>query len=192
MGRLVYSYLASLDGYIADASGAFDWAEPDEQVLAFINELERGVSTYLYGRRIYEMMVVWETDPDLAASSPMSGEFAGIWQQADKVVFSRTMDEVATRRTRIEREFDRATVEAIKASVDGDLAVSGATLAAVAARLGLIDEVQVFLAPVVVGGGQRMFPDGVWQDLTLRDERRFDNGMVWLRYDVAPPAGTAS
>ncbi|MFW7414049.1 dihydrofolate reductase family protein [Demequina sp. SO4-18] len=184
MGRLVYSYLASLDGYIADAAGAFDWAVPDDQVLGFINEVERDVSTYLYGRRIYEMMTVWETDPDLAAHSPKNAEFADIWQQADKVVFSRTLDVVPTRRTRIEREFDLATVEPLKQSIDGDIAVSGATLAAEAFRLGLIDEVQVFFAPIVVGGGQRMFPDGVRQRLALRGQRRFANGMAWLRYDV--------
>lgn len=184
MGKLVYAYLASLDGYIADATGDFGWAEPDEQVLGFINEVERGVSTYLYGRRIYELMVGWETDPSLSEHSAMNAEFASIWQQAEKVVFSRTLTEVETSRTRIEREFDLATVEPIKASTDGDIAVSGATLAEAAWRLGLIDEVQVYIAPILVGGGKRMFADGVRQQLALRGERRFDHGMVWLRYDV--------
>ncbi|MFW2513646.1 dihydrofolate reductase family protein [Demequina sp. SO4-13] len=184
MGRLVYSYLSSLDGYIADATGGFAWARPDEQVLGFINGVERDVSTYLYGRRIYELMTGWETDPDIATQSPQSAEFAAIWQRADKIVFSRTLNDVATQRTRIEREFDRATVQAIKDGIDGDLAVSGATLAASAFRLGLIDEVQVFVSPMLAGGGQRMFPDGLSQRLALRGERRFANGMVWLRYEV--------
>lgn len=184
MGRLVYSYLASLDGYVADASGAFDWAMPDEQVLDFLIEQERGISTYLYGRRIYEMMVVWETDPSLAAFSPANAEFAAMWQQADKIVFSRTLHEVATARTRIEPEFDLATVEDLKAGAEGDLAVSGATLAAEAWRMGLVDEIQLFVAPVLVGGGLRLFPEGVHQPLTLRDERRFDSGMTWSKYDV--------
>lgn len=185
MGKLVYSYLASLDGYVADATGAFDWAMPDEEVLAFLNEQERGISTYLYGRRIYEMMVVWETDHALAAASPANAAFASMWQGADKVVFSRTLTDVATARTRIEPEFERSTVQAIMADAPGDIAVSGATLAAQAWRMGLVDEVQLFIAPVLVGGGLRLFPDGVRQDLALRDERRFDNGMTWLRYDVA-------
>ncbi|MFN3866771.1 MAG: dihydrofolate reductase family protein [Demequina sp.] len=185
MGRLIYSYLASLDGYVADAHGAFDWAMPSEQVLGFINECERGVSTYLYGRRIYEMMAVWETDPNLAAESPMNAEFAALWRRADKVVFSRTLEDVQTERTRIARDFDGDTFERISADAEGDLAVSGATLAAAAWRLGLIDEVQVFFAPMVVGGGQPMFAAGVRRELVLRDERRFDNGMVWVQYDVA-------
>jgi dihydrofolate reductase len=134
MPKLIYAYLASLDGYITDDRGKFDWAVPDEEVLDFINETERSIGTYLYGRKIYEMMIGWETDPSLAAQSPKSEEFARIWQRADKIVFSRTLQEVSTERTRIERSFDAETVRAIKAGVDHDLAVSGANLASTHGR----------------------------------------------------------
>ena len=184
MPKLIYSYLASLDGYITDDVGKFDWAEPDEEVLEFINETERSVGTYLYGRKIYQMMIGWETDPSVAAQSPDSAEFARIWQRADKVVFSSTLQEVSTERTRIERSFDLETVGTIKASVDHDLAVSGAGLASTAWRMDLIDEVHLFIAPILVGGGQRMFPDQVRHPLELLDERRFGNGMVFVRYTV--------
>ena len=184
MSKLIYSYLASLDGYIADAAGAFDWAVPDEEVLDFVNEIERGIGTYLYGRKIYEMMIGWETDPGVAAQSPKSEEFARIWQRADKIVFSTTLQDVSTRRTRIERAFDAETVRAIKAGADHDLAVSGADLASTAWRLGVIDEVHLFIAPILVGGGQRMFPHEIRHSLELLDERRFGNGMVFVRYAV--------
>lgn len=184
MPKLIYSYLASLDGYIADEAGMFDWAVPDEEVLDFINETEGGLGTYLYGRKIYEMMIGWETDPAIAGQSPKSEEFARIWQQADKIVFSRTLEEVSTRRTRIERNFEPDLVRTIKASVDHDLAVSGANLASTAWREGLIDEIHLFIAPILVGGGQRMFPDQIRQSLKLVQERRFINGMVFVRYSV--------
>lgn len=184
MPQLIYSYLASLDGYIADEAGKFDWAAPDEEVLDFINETERSIGTYLYGRKIYEMMTGWETDPSVAAQSPMSEEFARVWQRADKVVFTTTLQDVSTERTRIERSFDPETVGPIKASVDHDLAVSGADLASTAWRMGLIDQIQLFIAPILVGGGQRMFPDNVRRPLELVDERRFGSGMVFVRYAV--------
>ena len=186
MSKLIYAFLASLDGYIADDGGRFDWAVPDEQVLDFINDLERDVTTYLYGRTIYEMMIGWETEPAVAGQSPKSAEFAEIWQAADKVVFSRSLESVSTERTRIERTFDPAVVEQIKAEASGDLTVSGADLAASAWRAGLIDECHVFVAPMLVGGGKRMFPDDLRQPLELLDERRFENGMVFLRYAVRP------
>ncbi len=184
MATLIYSFLASLDGYIADDAGNFDWAVPDEEVLDFINAAERDVGTYLYGRTMYEMMVGWENDPGVAKQSPKSAEFAAIWQAAEKIVFSRSLESVSTQRTRIERRFDPDLVRAIKAEATRDLNVSGADIAASAWRAGLIDECHVFVAPTLVGGGKRMFPDGLRQPLTLLDERRFGNGMVLLRYAV--------
>lgn len=184
MGKLIYAYLASLDGYIADDADAFDWAVPDEEVMAHLNEAERGIGTYLYGRRIYELMTAWETAPELAADSPGNADFARMWQAAEKIVFSSTLRDVATRRTRIERGFDAETIESLKAAAETDLAVSGADLASTAWRLGLIDEVHLYIAPILVGGGRRMFPDGIRNPLELVDERRFGNGMVFLRYAV--------
>lgn len=184
MSKLIYSFLASLDGYIADDAGSFDWAVPDEEVLDFINTVERGVGTYLYGRTMYEMMTGWETDPAVAAQSPKSAEFAEIWKAADKIVFSSSLESVSTQRTRLERSFDADLVRQIKAEAGQDLNVSGANLAAAAWRAGLIDECHLFVAPMLVGSGKRMFPDHVRQPLELRDERRFGNGMVFLRYAV--------
>jgi dihydrofolate reductase len=184
MSKLIYSFLASLDGYISDDAGIFDWAVPDEDVLDFINAAEREVGTYLYGRTMYEMMIGWETDPAVAAQSPKSAEFAQIWKAAEKVVFSRSLESVSTQRTRLECSFDPGLVRQIKAEAGHDLNISGADLAASAWHAGLIDECQVFVAPVLVGGGKRMFPDNLRQPLELLDERRFSNGMVFLRYAV--------
>lgn len=184
MAKLIYAYLASLDGYVADASGDFGWAYPGEEVMDFINTAEREVGTYLYGRTMYEMMAGWETDPSYAAGSPGDAEFARLWQAADKVVFSRTLEAASTRRTRIERGFDAGTVRALKEGAERDLSVSGAMLAAEAWRAGLVDECQVFVAPMLVGGGKRMFPDGIRQPLELLEERRFANGMVFMRHRV--------
>ena len=181
MAKLIYSAIASLDGYIADEDGSFDWAVPDEEVHAFINDLERPVGTYLYGRRMYEMMVGWETDPSIAEQSPLMRDFAEIWRAADKVVYSRTL-EASTSKTRMERDFDPETVRRLKASTGRDLTVSGPDLATHAFRAGLVDECDLFLAPVVVGGGKRALPEGVRVGLELLDERRFGNGMVYLRH----------
>lgn len=186
MTQLIYSSLVSLDGYIADEEGGFDWAVPDVQVLAFINDLERAVGTYLYGRRLYETMIGWETDPTIAERSPEDRDFAQVWQQAEKIVYSRTLREAPTARTRIERSFDVEAVRQLKASATSDLTVGGAYLAAHALRAGLVDEVHLFLAPVVVGGGKRFFPDDVRIDLELLDEQRFGNGMVFVRYRTGP------
>ena len=186
MAKLIYTAISSLDGYIADEEGNFDWAEPSEEVHAYINDLERPVGTYLYGRRMYETMAVWETDPSFAAPSPAMLDFAEIWQAAEKVVYSRTLDAVATRRTRIEREFDPATVRRLKESAESDLGIGGAELAASAFAAGLIDECHVFLAPVLVGAGKRCWPDRVRIGLDPLEDRRFDNGMVFLRYRAAP------
>jgi dihydrofolate reductase len=182
MAKLVYSAISSLDGYIADEDGSFDWAVPDEEVLAFINDLERPVGTYLYGRRMYEMMVGWETDPALAGQSPLMRDFAEIWQAADKVVYSRTLEAVSTARTRMERDFDPEAVRQIKASAGRDVSVSGPDLAAHAFRAGLVDECHLFVAPIAVGSGKRSLPNDVRVSLELLDERRFGNGMVYLRY----------
>lgn len=184
MSKLIYSFLASLDGYIADDAGKFDWAVPDEEVLDVINDIERGVSTYLYGRTMYEMMIGWETDPAFAAQSPRSAEFADIWRAADKVVFSSSLESVSTTRTRLERRFDPDLVRGIKEQATQDLNISGADIAAAAWQADLIDECQVFVAPMLVGGGRRMFPDNLRRPLELLDERRFSNGMVFLHYAV--------
>jgi dihydrofolate reductase len=182
MGRLIYAAITSLDGYIEDEEGKFDWAEPDEEVHAFVNDLERSVGTYLYGRRMYETMVGWETDPTLAEQSPLMADFAEIWQAADKVVYSTTLETVSTARTRIERAFESDAVRTMKARAERDLTVGGANLAADAFEAGLVDECHLFLVPVVVGGGKRSLPAGRRVDLELMDERRFGNGTVHLRY----------
>jgi dihydrofolate reductase len=179
---LIYSAIASLDGYIEDADGTFSWAEPDEEVSAFVNELERPIGTYLYGRRMYETMVFWERPPDLAGQPRFAREFAEIWQGAEKIVYSRTLQGVASARTRIEREFDAEAVRQLIRTSELDLTVGGAELAARAVEANLVDEYQLFLVPVVVGGGKRVLPDRVRVQLELLDERRFGNGTVYLRY----------
>ena len=183
MARLIYSAIASLDGYVADADGRFDWAEPDEEVHSFVNDLERPVGTYLYGRRMYETMVFWESPPDLAGQAPFVQEFAEIWQSADKVVYSKTLQTVTSGKTRIERDFDPEAVRQLKAAAARDLTVGGPELAAHAIEAGLVDEYQLFLVPVAVGGGTRALPDSsVRVNLELLDERRFRNGTVYLQY----------
>lgn len=184
MARLIYSAIMSLDGYTADENGNFDWAAPDEEVHAFVNDLLRPVGTYLYGRRMYDTMAVWETDPSLAQHSPITLDFARIWQAADKVVYSTTLEAVSTARTRIARDFDPEEIRRQKASAEHDLTVGGPTLAAHAFKAGLVDECQLFMTPVVVGGGNQALPDGVRLSLELLDQRRFGNGMVYLRYRV--------
>jgi dihydrofolate reductase len=181
MAKLIYSALASLDGYIEDEDGKFDWAEPDAEVHAFVNDLERPVGTYLYGRRMYEVMTSWET-LDLEDEPPVIRDFAQIWRAAEKIVFSRTLAAASSARTRIERAFDPEAVSRLKASSERDLGVGGAELAARALEAGLVDEVHVFVAPVVVGGGKPWLPDGVRLELQLLDERRFAGGMVYLCY----------
>jgi dihydrofolate reductase len=182
MAKLIYLMNASLDGYIADEDGTFDWGEPGEEYYSFINDLVRPVGTYLYGRRLYELMAVWETDPAAAAQSPGAREFAVIWQSADKVVYSRTLQAAATTRTRIERVFDPEAVRQLKAAAERDLTVGGPDLGAQAIGAGLVDEYQLFVWPVVLGGGKRFLPDRVRLQLELLDERRLGNGVVYLRY----------
>jgi len=184
MAHLIYSAISSLDGYIEDMDGKFDWAEPDEEVYSYINNLERAAGTYLYGRRMYEMMIAWETDPNLAAVSPIYRDFAEIWQAADKIVYSRTLEEVSTRKTRMERVFDPEAVRQLKAAARQDILIGGPDLAAHAFRAGLIDECQLFLAPIIVGGGKLALPNNIRLELELLEERRFRNSMVYLRYRV--------
>jgi dihydrofolate reductase len=182
MAKLIYLMIASLDGYVADEDGNFDWAVPDEEVHAFINDLDRSVGTYLYGRRMYETMVGWETDPTLAEQSPLMRDFAQIWQAADKIVYSKTLEAVSTARTRIERDFNPEAIRQMKALARRDLIVGGPDLAAQAFKAGLVDECHLFVAPVVVGGGKRSLPDNVRLRLELLDEHRFGNGTVYLYY----------
>ena len=181
MAELVYATITSLDGYVADEEGRFDWAAPDEAVHKFVNDLERSVGTFLYGRRMYETMAVWET---LALDDlpPVEQDFARIWRAADKVVFSTTLEAAWTARTRLERSFDPRAVEELKRTATRDLSVGGPDLAAQAIRAGLVDEWHLFVTPVVVGGGTRALPDGVRLGLDLRDEHRFAGGVVHLRY----------
>ncbi len=184
MPHLIYSAITSLDGYIEDMDGKFDWAAPDEEVHGFINDVERAVGTYLYGRRMYETMLVWETDPTLAADSPITRDYAEIWQAANKIVYSRTLGTISTRKTQLERKFDLEAVRRLKAAAGNDISIGGPELAADAFRAGLIDECQLFLAPVLVGGGKPALPKNIHLTLELLAERRFRSGMVYLHYRV--------
>ena len=183
MTKLIYTGLISLDGYHSDANGSFDWAAPDEEVHAFVNELERPIGTYLLGRRMYEVMGYWETALDLA-DHPVEQEYARVWHGTDKIVYSATLAEPTTARTRLERRFDPDAVRRMKSEAEADLSIGGPTLAAQALAAGLVDEVRLFLAPVVVGGGTRFLPDDVRLDLELLDQRRFAGGFVYLQYAV--------
>jgi dihydrofolate reductase len=182
MAKLIYSAITSLDGYVADENGNFDWAAPDEEVHRFVNDLERPIGTYLYGRRIYETMVYWETAHTLPDQPPFIEDFAGIWQAADKIVYSKTLDTLSSARTRIERDFDPEAVRQLKATVGHDISVGGADLAAQAIKAGLVDEYHLFLTPIIVGAGHQSLPDNVRLELELLDERRFGNGVVHLHY----------
>jgi dihydrofolate reductase len=181
MARLQYSVLCSLDGYTVDADGKFDWAMPDEEVHAFVNDLERPLGTHLYGRRMYETLAVWQTmgGPD---ESPIENDYADIWRAAEKVVYSTTLTAVSTPRTRLERAFDPEAVRRLKSAAARDLSIGGPTLAAHAFRAGLVDDVHLFLNPVLVGGGTPALPDGVRLDLELVEERRFGNGVVYTHH----------
>lgn len=182
MAKLTYITNVSLDGFIEDAHGSFDWTEPSDEVFAFITDLIRPVGTWLYGRRLYEVMAVWETDATLAAQSDLMADFAEVWKVGDKVVYSTTLGVLSTARTRVERSFDPDSVRDMKRSATDDLAVGGANLAAQALKGGLVDECQLFIHPVLVGGGKPALPRDVRAELELMDERRFANGIVYLRY----------
>ncbi|MEO3748722.1 dihydrofolate reductase family protein [Plantactinospora sp. B5E13] len=182
MAKLIYVTNVSLDGYIEDERGVFAWFPPDDEVFAFTTDLLRSVGTLLYGRRLYESMAVWETDAALAARSELMADFANAWQAADKVVYSTSLATVSTADTRLERRFDPTAVRELKAAASSDLTVGGANLATQAFQAGLVDECQLFVWPVVVGGGKPGLPNGMRADLELLDERRFRNGVVHLRY----------
>jgi dihydrofolate reductase len=186
MGKLIYAAIASLDGYVADQLGGFEWAAPDEEVHAYVNALERPIGTYLYGRRMYDTMVFWETEGDGADEPSVMHEYAAVWRAADKVVFSRTLTEPASARTRVEREFDAVAVRALVDAASTDVSIGGAEIAGQALAAGLVDDLHLFVVPAVVGGGTRALPDGVRLDLELVAERRFTGGFVHLHYRVLP------
>jgi dihydrofolate reductase len=186
MAKLIYSALTSLDGYVADEDGNFDWAKPSEEVHVFVNDLERPVGTHLYGRSMYDVMAYWETAGNADDQPPFIRDYAKIWQSADKIVYSKTLAEVSSARTRIEREFDVDAVRQLKATADRDIGVGGPNLAAQAIKAGLVDELHLFLAPVLVGGGKESLPEDLRLGLELLDERRFANGVVHLHYRTRP------
>jgi dihydrofolate reductase len=186
MAALIYSVIASLDGYTVDADGRFDWAEPPADAHAHVTETERSIGTYLYGRRLYETMAGWQTLGTDPGDPAVTRDYGEVWRAADKVVYSATLDAVSTPRTRLERSFDPEAVRAVKAGAGADLSVGGATLGASALRAGLVDECRIYVAPVVVGGGTPWLPDGLRLRLELLDEHRFAGGMVYLRYSVGP------
>ena len=186
MAKLIYSAIASADGYVEDATGSFDWAAPDEELLRFVNDLERPAGTYLYGRRMYETMLYWETAHTVPGQPPSVRDFTGIWQAAEKIVFSTTLESLPSARTRIERNFDPGLVRRLKSATRHDVTVGGADLAGQAIKAGLVDELQLFLVPILVGGGKRALPDGARPELELLDTRRFASGAVYLRYRPRP------
>jgi dihydrofolate reductase len=186
MAALLYTVIASLDGYVVDADGQFDWAEPAEDAHAHVNAAERSVGTYLYGRRLYETMAGWQTLGTDPGDPQVIRDYGELWRAAEKVVYSTTLDAVSTPHTRLERSFDPAEVGALKDAAGADLSVGGATLGASALRAGLVDECRIYVAPVVVGGGRPWLPDGLRLRLRLLEEQRFADGMVYLRYSVAP------
>ncbi len=184
MAKLIYAAIASLDGFIEDASGRFDWAAPDEEVHAYVNDLERRIGTYLYGRRMYETMVYWETVSTGADEPAVIRDYTDIWQAAEKVVYSRTLPTVSSARTRIERTFEPAAIRQLKESASQDISIGGAELAGEAMAAGLVDECHLFLCPIIVGGGKRALPTDLRVRLDLLEERRFGSGVVHLRYDI--------
>ena len=182
MAKLIYSAIMSLDGYVADEDGNFDWAEPDEEVHTFVNDLERRVGTYLYGRRMYDVMVAWESPDTVADQPPFMHDYAEIWRAADKVVYSTTLGSASSARTRVERAFDAEAIRRMKATANNDISVGGPDLAGQAIKAGLVDEWHLFVSPVVIGGGNRCFPAAVRRNLELVSERRFGNGVAYLHY----------
>jgi dihydrofolate reductase len=184
MAKLIYSAIASTDGYVEDEHGKFDWATPDDEVLAFVNEQERPIGTYLYGRRMYETMVFWETVSTGADQSSLIRDFAELWRAAEKIVYSRTLQTTSSARTRVERDFDPESIRALKRTSPADITVGGAELAGQAIASGLVDECHLFLNPVLVGAGKRALPAGVRAQLELLDERRFGNGVVYVHYSL--------
>jgi dihydrofolate reductase len=182
MAKLIYASIASLDGYVADRDGNFDWGAPSDEVHAFVNDVERPIGTYLYGRRMYEVMAYWESPPNPAEQRPVSRDFARLWQAADKIVYSRTLETASSARTRLVRDFDPEAIRRMKATADSDISVGGASLAAQAMTAGLVDELHLFVVPVLVGGGTPSLPHQLFMKLELLHERRFDDGVVHLHY----------
>ncbi|CAM3194261.1 dihydrofolate reductase family protein [Stackebrandtia soli] len=181
MGSLIYGTIASLDGYIADENGDFGWAEPDAEVHSFINDEELEIGTYLYGRRTYETMAVWE---DLEDDSPQMRDYAQLWRAAEKIVYSTTLPEVTTSKTRLERSFDVEAVRRLVSKLPHPASISGPGLARHALLAGLVDELRVYVVPMIIGGGTKALPDGLRLKLRLDIERHFDNGTVYMRYKV--------
>jgi dihydrofolate reductase len=190
MANLIYVANMSLDGYTEDKDGKFDWTDPSEEYFIFITNLVRATHTHLYGRRMYETMMVWETDPNLAAESPLMSDFAEIWQEANKIVYSRTLETISTRKTQLEQRFDPEAIRQLKATGEHDILIGGPELAAHAFRAGLIDECHLFVIPILIGGGKSALPDNVRLELELLEERRFGNGTVFLRYRTKPGSAT--
>jgi dihydrofolate reductase len=184
VAKLIYSMLTSLDGYVADENGNFDWAAPDDEVHGFVNDLQRSVGTMLLGRRMYEVLVAWETW-DTSSEPDVIKDFATLWRDADKVVYSRTLDKAASERTRIEREFEPDAIRRLKTAATRDVSIGGPELASQAFKAGLVDECQLFLMPVVVGGGKRCLPSELQLQLELVGERRFSSGAVHVHYRIA-------
>lgn len=184
MAKLIYLMNTSLDAYVADEHGSFSWIVPDEEWIGCINELCSSCGTFLYGRRMYEAMVYWETEYAAHNHQHFHLDFARHWQAADKIVYSKTLPEPRSARTRIERQFDADAVRDIKVNAARDMTIQGPELAAQALRAGLVDEIQIFVLPVIVGGGKRLLPDGLRLSLELVAERAFRSGVVALRYTV--------
>ena len=182
MAKLIYFTPTSLDGYIADEAGDYDWAAPDEEAFAFINDVMRPIGTYLYGRKMYQTMAVWDTPEVIPDRTPAMLDFARMWQGADKIVYSKSLETVSTPKTRLKREFDPQLVRDLKAQLPHDLSVGGPALAAHAIRAGLVDEYHLLVVPTMLGGGKRILPSNVCVRLDLLDERRLTNGVVYLRY----------
>ena len=182
MARLIYAAITSLDGYVADKDGNFDWAAPDEELHSFVNDLERPIGTHLYGRRMYDVMVAWETMDAGADQPPVISDYAQIWRAADKIVYSRTLEKAKSARTRIVRDFDPESIRQMKANAERDISVGGPELATHALKSGLVDEIHLFLTPIIVGGGTQALPDHLRQKLELLDERRFGSGVIHLHY----------
>jgi dihydrofolate reductase len=190
MGHLIYIANTSLDGYTEDVTGNFDWTTPEAEGFTFVTNIVRALGTHIYGRRMYQTMMVWETDPTLAAESPLRRDFAEIWQAADKIVYSKTLETVSTRRTHIERNFNPEAIRELKKTVEQDILIGGPELAAQAFQSGLIDECHLFIAPIILGGGKPSLPHAVRLELELLEERRFGNGVVYLRYRISEEKAT--
>jgi dihydrofolate reductase len=185
MAKLIYAAITSLDGYVEDSDGKFDWARPDDEVHAFVNDLERPVGTYLYGRRMYETMVYWETASTGPDQPAVVRDYTEIWRAAEKIVYSRTLEEASSARTRIERDFNTDAIRQLKSASGSDVTIGGSELAGQAIAAGLVDECHLFLNPVVVGGGKRALPDNLRVNLELLSERRFTSGVVHLHYRIS-------